>query len=238
MGCKLSRRLKNAKNLYKQDEYYTISDAIKILSNYKSSCCAKFDESVDIVLRLGVDLNKPDQIIKSFVELPEGNGKKSKVIVFADGENIKKAVDAGALNAGGDELIDMVSNGSVNDFDKCVSTLSMMPKVTKLAKVLGPKGLMPSKKLGTVVDGDVTDIVKSLLKGRSNLKAEKDGSVKLCIGKLSFTDDSILKNLKEVISVIKQLRPASVKSNYFKSVVLSTTMGIGIKIKMSEIYSV
>jgi len=234
----MSKRLKKAYSLYNKSEYYTLNDATDLLLKYQSEAGVKFDESVDIVVKLGVDANKPDQLIKSFVELPHGNGKKAKIVVFANDDNIDKAIALGAVYAGGEELIDKVANGTITDFDKCVATTAMMPKLAKIAKVLGPKGLMPSPKLGTVVNGDVSAVVSSLLKGRSNFKAEKDGSVKLGIGKLSFGKEKLLENLKEVISVIKQLKPASVKANYLKDVILSSTMGFGIKIKMSEIYSI
>lgn len=234
----MNKRLKKAYELYNKNEAYTINDAVDLLLKYKENASAKFDESIDLVVKLGIDLNKPDQIIKSFVELPHGNGKKAKVIVFANDDNIDKALKLGAVYAGGDDLIEKVANGSITDFDKCVATTVMMPKLTKIAKILGPKGLMPSPKLGTVVNSDVSSVVSSLLKGRSNIKAEKDGSIKLGIGKLSFDKESIIDNLKEVISVVKQLRPASVKANYFVNVILSTTMGVGVKIKMSEIYSI
>jgi large subunit ribosomal protein L1 len=114
----------------------------------------------------------------------------------------------------------------------------MMPKLAKIARILGPRGLMPNPKLGTVVNGDVTPVIQSLLKGRSDIKTEKDGSVKLSIGKLSFSKEAINDNLKELVSVLKQLRPASVKANYFKGVFISTTMGVGVNIKMSEIYAI
>lgn len=235
---KKNKRITKAYNLYNRSDFYTIDGAAEVLAKYQKEASAKFDESVDMVIGLGVDANKPDQIIKGFVELPHGNGKKAKVLVFANDDNIDKALSLGAVNAGGDELIDKVARYEVHDFDKVVATSAMMPKLAKIAKVLGPKGLMPSPKLGTVVNGDVTQVVKSLLKGRSNFKAEKDGCVKLGIGKLSFGKDKIIENLKEVILAIKQLRPTSVKANYFRSVLLNTTMGISIKIKMSEIYSI
>lgn len=234
----MNKRLKKAYQLYNKDEFYTINDAVDVILKYRDEAGVKFDESVDLIVKLGVDLNKPDQMIKSFVELPHGNGKKTRIAVFANDDNIDKALKLGAVYAGGDELIDKVANGSVSDFDKCVATSAMMPKLAKIAKVLGPKGLMPNPKLGTVVNGDVSEVVASLLKGCSNIKAEKDGTVKLGIGKLSFGKEKIVENLKEVISVIKQLRPASVKANYFVGVVLSSTMGVGVKVKMSEIYSV
>ena len=233
-----TKRMNKAYKLYQKDEAYTIADALEIILKYQQEAGVKFDESVDLMVRLGVDANKPDQIIKSFVELPYGNGKKARVLVFANDENIDKAMSLGAVYAGGEELINKVASGEISDFDKVVATTAMMPKLAKIAKVLGPKGLMPSPKLGTVVNGDVSQVVQSLLKGRSNFKAEKDGCVKLGIGKISFGKDKIMDNFKEVISVIKQLRPASVKANYFKGVVISSTMGIGIKVKISEIYSI
>ena len=234
----MTKRLKKAYSLYNRDESYTLNDVMDILRKYKENCLAHFDESVDLVVRLGVDANKPDQIIKGFVELPHGNGKRARVLVFANDDNIDKALKLGAIYAGGEDLVDMVASGDVADFDKCVATTAMMPKLAKIARILGPKGLMPSPKLGTVVNGDVSSVVSSLLKGRSNIKAEKDGCVKLGIGKISFDKSMIVDNFKEVISVLKQLRPASVKANYFSNVFISTTMGIGINVKMSEIYSI
>ncbi len=234
----MTKRMKKAYSLYNKEDYYTINDAVEILMKYNKEAGAKFDESVDASIKLGVDTDKPDQNIKSFVELPHGNGKKAKIIVFANDSNVDKALSLGVIAAGGDDLIDKVLRGDVADFDKVVATTAMMPKLTKIAKILGPKGLMPSAKLGTIVNGDVTPVVKSLLKGRSNFKTEKDGCIKLGIGKISFGKDKIIENLKEILSVIKQLRPANVKANYFNSVVLSTTMGVGIKVKMSEVYSI
>ena len=234
----MTRRMKKAYSLYNKSEAVSISDAVDLIMKYNKEAGAKFDETVDLVIRLGIDTNKPDQLIKGFVELPHGNGKKAKIIVFANDDNIDKALSLGAIEAGGDELIDKVARGEVDDFDKVVATTAMMPKLAKIAKVLGPKGLMPSPKLGTVVNGDVSSVVKSLLKGRSNFKAEKDGCVKLGIGKISFGKDKIVDNLKEVISILKQMRPATVKASYFNWVVVSSTMGIGVKVKMSDIYSI
>ena len=234
----MTKRMKKAYSLYNRNESYTLNDVMDVLERYKENCSVAFDESVDLVVRLGVDANKPDQIIKGFVELPYGNGKKARVLVFANDDNIDKALKLGAVYAGGEDLIDRVASGEVADFDKCVATTAMMPKLAKIARVLGPKGLMPSPKLGTVVNGDVSSVVSSLLKGRSNIKAEKDGCVKLGIGKISFDRNMLIENFQEVISVLKQLRPASVKANYFGSVFINTTMGVGIKIKMSEVYSV
>ena len=234
----MSKRIKQAYTLYNKDNCYSLEEALGVLSEYKKVCATNFDEFVDVDVLLGVDTNKSEQNIKSFVELPNGNGKNVNVLVFADGKNIDDALEAGAKYAGGEELIASVESGKIADFDKCVATKAMMPKIAKLARLLGPRGLMPNPKLGTVVDGNVGEVVKSLLKGRSDIKTAKDGSVKLSIGKLSFTQDQLLGNFKELISTLKQLRPASVKANYFKSVVLNTTMGVGIKIKMSEVYSI
>ena len=233
----MTKRIEKTYKIFNRSEAYTISDAVDIILKYKQEAGAKFDESVDISVKLGVDTNKPEQLIKSFVDLPHGNGKKVKVVVFANDNNIDKALSLGAVAAGGDELIDKIVSGELVDFDKVVATSVMMPKLTKIAKILGPKGLMPNPKLGTVVNGDVSSVVSSLLKGRSNIKTEKDGCIRLGIGRVSFGKDKIVENLKEVISVIKQLKPASVKANYFNNVFLSVTMGPGIKIKMSEIYS-
>ncbi len=234
----MSKRLQKAYSLFDKNNTYSLVEAIEILLNYGKSLSVKFDESVDLDILLGIDTNKSDQNIKSFVELPYGNGKKVNVLVFADGQNIDEALKAGAKYAGGEELVNDVLVGKINDFDKCVATKTMMPKIAKLAKILGPKGLMPNPKLGTVVENNIAEVVKSLIKGRSDIKTSKDGSVKLSVGKVSFEKEALLSNIKELISALKQVRPASVKANYFKSVYLNTTMGVGVKIKMSEIYSI
>ena len=233
----MSKRILEAYKLYNKDNFYSFDEAIDILLKYKEVSSVKFDESVDVVVNLGVDTNKTDQNIKSFVELPNGNGKKVRVLVFANDDNIDKALSIGAVYAGGDELVEKVSRGEVTDFDKCVATTSMMPKLAKIAKILGPRGLMPNPKLGTVVNGDVSAVVSALIKGRSDIKTSKDGSIKVSIGRLTFTKQALIDNLKELISVVKQLKPASVKSNYFRNVFLTSTMGVGIKLKMSDIYS-
>lgn len=234
----MGKRLEQAYKLYNKDSYYNLKEAFDILKKYENSFATKFEEFVDVDILLGLDTNKSDQNIKGFVELPNGNGKSVSVLVFADGKNIDDALTAGATYAGGEELIASVESGKIFDFDKCVATKAMMPKIAKLARLLGPRGLMPNPKLGTVVDSNVADVVKSLLKGRSDIKSAKDGSVKLSIGKLCFSEEQLIGNFKELVSVLKQLRPASVKANYFRSAVISTTMGVGIKIKMGEIYSV
>ena len=233
----MNKRLKNAYKLFDSSNYYSINEAFEILSNYKNNASAKFNESVDLDVLLGVDTNKSEQNIKGFVELPYGNGKRVKVLAFADGQNIDKALQAGAAYAGGEELINDVFSGKISDFDKCVATKDMMPKIAKLARILGPRGLMPNPKLGTVIENDIDVVIKSLLKGRSDIKTSKDGSVKVSIGKLSFDNEKLIANMKEFISVLKQLKPSTVKANFFKGVYISTTMGIGVKIKMSDIYS-
>ena len=234
----MSKRLEQAYKLYNKDNYFSVAEAISLLMKYRKNCMTKFDEFVDADVLLGVDTNKSDQVIKSFVELPNGNGKKVNVLVFADGKNIDDALSAGAKYAGGEELIASVESGKITDFDKCVATKAMMPKIAKLARLLGPRGLMPNPKLGTVVNGDVSSVVSALLKGRSDLKTAKDGSVKLSVGKLSFTKDQLKANIVEVIAALKQMRPASVKANYFVALTVSTTMGVGVKIKMSEVYAI
>ena len=233
----MSKRLKEAQKIFDNTQLYSIDEALEIVEKYKANA-VKFDESVDVDVKLGVDTNKGDQNLKGFVELPNGNGKKAKVLVFADDDNIDKALKLGAVRAGGDELVAEIAAGKFSDFDKCVATTKMMPKLAKIAKILGPRGLMPNPKLGTVVNGDVSSVVSALLKGRSDLKTAKDGSVKLSVGKLSFTKDKLKANIVEVIAALKQMRPASVKANYFVALTVSTTMGVGVKIKMSEVYAI
>jgi large subunit ribosomal protein L1 len=189
---------------------------------------AKFDETIDLAVRLGVDPRHADQMVRGTVVLPNGLGKEVKVLVFAKGEKEKEALDAGADFVGNDELIEKVKNGWF-DFDKAVSTPDMMGAVGKIGKVLGPRGLMPNAKTGTVTF-DVAKAVQELKAGKIDFRVEKAGIVHVPMGKVSFGAEKIVENITAFIETIVRLKPASSKGTYLKGIAVSTTMGPGIKV--------
>ncbi|MBS1990645.1 MAG: 50S ribosomal protein L1 [Cyanobacteria bacterium SZAS LIN-2] len=209
----------------------TAEEALKILKQENS---VKFDQTVEVAFRLGVNPKLNDQQIRSTVNLPGGTGKEVRVAVVAKGEKVKEAQDAGADHVGADELVAKISEGFL-DFDKLVATPDAMAMLSKLGKILGPKGLMPNPKDGTVTF-DVGKTVKELKAGKVSFRAEKDGGVvQMAIGKLSFDDAKLLANLHAVVEQIVKLKPPSVKGAYIKSVYLSTTMGPGVRLDIASL---
>ncbi len=192
------------------------------------SSFAKFDETIDVAVRLGVDPRHADQMVRGTVVLPNGLGKEVKVLVFAKGEKEKEAAEAGADYVGGDEFIEKISGGWF-DFDKAVATPDMMGSVGKIGRILGPRGLMPNAKTGTVTF-DVAKAVKELKAGKIDFRVEKAGIVHAPLGKVSFGVEKIIENLTAFLGTIVRLKPASSKGTYVKGVAVSTTMGPGIKI--------
>lgn len=189
---------------------------------------AKFDETVDMAVKLGVDPRHADQMVRGTCVLPNGTGKDVRVLVFAKGEKEKEALEAGADFAGGDELIEKIKEGWL-DFDKAVATPDMMGSVGKIGRVLGPRGLMPNAKLGTVTF-DVTNAVKELKAGKIDFRVEKSGIVHAPVGKVSFGKEKLLQNIASLFDVIQRLKPTTAKGAYFRGISISTTMGPGIKI--------
>ena len=204
---------------------YEPLEAIKIL---KDKSFVKFDETIDISINLGVDSNKSDQSVRGIVNLPKGTGKKVKVAVIANDEMTKEAVANGADVAGGNEIIENISSNKF-DFDILIASPDMMPKLGKVAKILGPKGLMPNPKLGTVTN-DIGKAVKNAKSGQVKFKNDKAGIVHAGVGKLSFNEEDILENLKTFYSSIIKNKPDSVKGSFIKKVTIASTMGIGIQI--------
>ena len=188
----------------------------------------KFDEGVDLAIRLGVDPKKPDQMVRGTVVLPNGTGRKVRVLVFAKGQKEKEALDAGADMAGGEDLIDKISKGWL-EFDKAIATPDMMGLVSKLGKILGPRGLMPNPKMGTVTF-DLEKAIKEIKAGKVEFRVEKAGVVHVPVGKVSFGFDRLLENIKTLLEVILRVKPPTSKGVYLRSIALSTTMGPGIKI--------
>lgn len=204
---------------------YNLDDAVKLVPE---TTVAKFDESVDLAVRLGVDPKQPEQMVRGTVVLPNGTGKKVRVLVFAKGEKEKEAKDAGADFVGGDDLIEKVSKGWL-DFDSIVATPDMMGAVGKLGKVLGPRGLMPNPKLGTVTF-DVARAVKEVKAGKIEFKVDKSGNMHVPIGKVSFGVNKLKENLTALLETVVKAKPSTSKGTYLKSITISTTMGPGIKI--------
>lgn len=209
----------------------TAEAALQILKKEHST---KFDETVEVHFRLGVNSKLNDQQIRSTVNLPGGSGKEVRVAVVAKGEKLNEAKEAGADLVGAEDLVAKIGDGVI-EFDKLVATPDCMAMLSKMGKVLGPRGLMPNPKDGTVTF-DVGKIVRELKAGKVSFRAEKDGGVvQMAIGKLSFDDSRLLKNLVAVIEQVQKIRPASVKGTYLKSIHLSSTMGPGIKLDVSDL---
>ncbi len=204
---------------------YNFSEAVQLVLDNQY---VKFDETVDIAVRLGVDPRHADQMVRGSVGLPHGVGKEVRVLVFAKGEKEKEAMDAGADFAGADELIEKVQGGWM-EFDKTVATPDMMGTVSKLGRVLGPRGMMPNAKLGTVTF-EVGKAVKDIKAGKIDFKVEKAGIVHAPMGKVSFGLEKLMDNIIAFMEIIQKLKPASSKGIYMKSIALSSTMGLGIKI--------
>ena len=206
-------------------------EALKLLKETKNT---KFDETVEVHFKLGVNPKLNDQQVRSTVNLPGGTGKEVRVAVVAKGDKVKEAEDAGADVVGSDELVAKISEGFM-EFDKLVATPDCMAMLSKLGKVLGPRGLMPNPKDGTVTP-DVAKAVKELKAGKVSFRAEKDGGVvQMGIGKLSFEDGRILKNLAAVVDQVNKVKPPSCKGLYIRSVYLSSTMGPGLKIDLTTL---
>ncbi|MBW1667761.1 MAG: 50S ribosomal protein L1 [Deltaproteobacteria bacterium] len=204
---------------------YNFQDAVRLAIE---RCFAKFDETVDIAVRLGVDPRHADQMVRGTVVLPHGTGKETRVLVFAKGEKEKEALEAGADYAGSDEYIEKVKKGWL-EFDKAIATPDMMSSVSKLGRILGPRGMMPNAKLGTVTF-EVEKAVKEIKAGKIDFKVEKGGIVHAPMGKVSFGLDKILGNIAAFMDTILRLKPPSSKGAYLKSIAISTTMGPGIKV--------
>jgi large subunit ribosomal protein L1 len=220
------KRFRNASAKVDRTKRYALEDACKLLPETK---VAKFDESVDIAVRLGVDPKHADQMVRGAVVLPHGTGKSQRVIVVAKGDKANEARAAGADAVGAEELVEKIQKESWTEFDSMVATPDMMGLVGRLGRVLGPKGLMPNPKVGTVTT-DVAKAVRELKAGRVEFRVEKAGVVQARIGKVSFGGEKLRDNAKTMIETLMRLKPASAKGTYMRSVTLSTTMGPGIRV--------
>jgi large subunit ribosomal protein L1 len=226
----MGKKIKLAKEKIDTDKQYLLEEAIKLV---KESSYPKFDETVDLAVNLGVDPRKSDQMVRGTVVLPHGIGKKVRVLVFAKGEKEKEARDAGADYVGAEDLVEKITKGWL-DFDKSVATPDVMGLVGKLGKILGPRGLMPNPKLGTVTF-DVAKTVKEIKAGKVEYRAEKAGIVHVPIGKVSFDADKLFENAKTIINSIIKAKPATSKGKYLKKLSISSTMGPGIAVDIASL---
>ena len=224
------KKYRDAANRYDREQLHTLSEAMDLA---KSLSAATFDESVELVVRLGIDPKKADQAIRGTVALPSGTGKAVRVAVFAEGPAAAAATEAGADVVGSDDLVTAVEGGEI-DFDIAIATPDQMPKVGKLGRVLGPRGLMPNPKTGTVTD-DVAKAVGEFKGGRVEYRADKHGNVAVPVGKVSFTSADLTSNAGAVIEELNRAKPSASKGRYLKKVSVSSTMGPGIKVDPAKV---
>ena len=229
MKKKPSKRYKKIKKESEGKKIDSIDDAIKYV---KANCTAKFDESIDVSFNLNLKKKKEEVSLRTTVNLPHGNGKKIKIAVLCEESKIKEAKEAGADLSGSDNLVKYITAGKIN-FDKLVATPAMMPKMSKLGKILGPKGLMPNPKLGTVTN-NVKSIVKALKMGQIEIKNDKDGNLSASIGKKSFSDTKIKENYDVLKETLLKEKPTGIKGNFLLSAFLTSTMGISYKLKLNK----
>jgi len=227
--AKAGKRFTSSAERIDHQKRYDIPEAFNILKTTKA---AKFDESVDVAIRLGIDPKKSDQMVRGVVSLPHGTGKTLRVLVFAKGEKENEAKAAGADFVGGDDLIEKIKGGWT-DFDACIATPDMMPKIGPIAKILGPRGLMPNPKVGTVTM-DVGRAVREQKAGRIEFRIEKAGIIHCPIGKLSFDAAKLEQNFRALMDSVVKAKPATAKGAYLLSISVSSTMGPGIKIDPSK----
>lgn len=221
----MGKKYADALKLIEADKFYSPKEAVELV---KKTATTKFDSTVEVAFRLGVNPKYPDQQVRGALVLPNGTGKTKTVMVFAKGPKVAEAEAAGADFVGGEEYVDKIKNGWM-DFDVCIATPDMMGLVGRLGKVLGPRGLMPNPKVGTVTM-DVTRAVKESKAGKIEYRTDKAGNVQAPIGKASFTEEQLLQNYMTLADTLVKVKPAGAKGQYMKTVTLSTTMGPGVKI--------
>ena len=225
----MSKRFRKLLELDNNKKVIPVDEAINLI---KKNCTTKFDESIDVSLKLNLKQKKEELNMRTVVNLPHGNGKKIKIAVLCEESKINEAKDSGADLFGSENLVSDITAGKIN-FDKLVATPAMMSKMGKLGKILGPKGLMPNPKLGTVTN-DIKSVVKALKAGQIEIKNDKDGNLSASIGKKSFSDIKIIENLKSIIDVMLKEKPAGIKGEFILSSYLTSTMGISYKVKLNK----
>ncbi|MFO1056875.1 MAG: 50S ribosomal protein L1 [Dongiaceae bacterium] len=224
------KRLRNAYEGIDRDRFYGLDEAVKMI---KERAKAKFDETVELAMNLGIDPRHADQNVRGVVMLPHGTGKSLRVAVFARGDKARQAQEAGADLVGAEDLAEKVQGGQM-DFDRCIATPDMMAIVGRLGKVLGPRGLMPNPKLGTVT-ADVAEAVRAAKGGQVEFRAEKAGIIHAGVGKASFTEAALADNVKAFVGAINRAKPSGAKGTYIRKVSLSSTMGPGLKLEIGTV---
>ena len=227
---KHGKRLENAYEGVDRDTALPVDEAVRML---KERATAKFDETVEIAMNLDIDPRHADQQVRGVVQLPNGTGKSVRVAVFARGDKAEEAKTAGADVVGAEELAEQIEGGQI-DFDRCIATPDMMAVVGKLGKVLGPRGLMPNPKLGTVTP-NVADAIASTKGGEVTFRAEKAGVIHAGIGKASFSDEALIGNVRAFVDAINKAKPSGAKGGFIKKVSISSTMGIGMKVDVGSV---
>lgn len=228
---KLGKKYVEASNKVEKNKAYGVEEAVKLV---KETSITKFDSSVEVAMNLNIDTKKSDQQLRGSIVLPNGTGKSKKILVLAKGAAAAEAKEAGADFVGDTDLIDKIANENWFDYDTIVATPEMMPALGKIGKVLGPKGLMPNPKTGTVTT-DVKKAVNDVKKGRVEYKTDSYGNVHALVGKVSFTEDQLKENIKAFMNIIIKSKPSVVKGVYVKNISLSTTMGPGIKLDVNSL---
>jgi large subunit ribosomal protein L1 len=226
----LGKRGKKAREGLDRNAFYKVDTAVDLI---KRGATAKFDETVEVAMNLGVDPRQADQNVRGVVQLPHGTGKSLRVAVFAKGDKAKLAKEAGADLVGAEDLAEQVQAGKI-DFDKCIATPDMMAIVGRLGKVLGPRGLMPNPKLGTVTN-DVAQAIKATKGGQVEFRAEKTGLIHAGVGKASFSKEALVDNVKAFVGAVARAKPSGAKGSYIKKISLSSTMGPGVKLEIASL---
>ena len=229
---KQAKRIAKSREGIDRNQFYDLVEAVKLL---KSRATAKFDETIEVAMNLGVDPRHADQMVRGVVSLPNGTGRSVRVAVFAKGDKADEAKAAGADVVGAEDLVEVVQKGEIN-FDRCIATPDMMPLVGRLGKVLGPRGMMPNPKVGTVTN-DITAAVNASKGGAVEFRVEKAGIVHAGVGKVSFDENALVENVRAFADAVIKAKPAGAKGNYLKKVALSSTMGPGVKVDPATLAS-
>jgi large subunit ribosomal protein L1 len=229
--AKLGKRLKKAREGIDRSKLYPLAEAVKLV---KARATAKFDETIEVAMNLGVDPRHSDQMVRGVVSLPNGSGRTVRVGVFARGAKADEARAAGADVVGAEDLVEKVNGGEIN-FDRCIATPDMMPLVGRLGKVLGPRGMMPNPKVGTVTM-DITNAVKGAKGGSVEFRVEKAGIVQAGVGKASFQENQLVENIKALADAVQKAKPPGAKGHYINRVAISSSQGPGVKIELSSLF--